>query len=377
MIAATLAAIPQADPIALPAPPLLLEALLILMFFLHMLPMNFVLGGSIIGTVARFRAKTHDDSRMLAAWIGKMMPPTVSFAVSFGVAALLFLQVLYGRLFFASSIVLGWFWFGVVPILIVAYYGTYVIGGRGDRSGRSTVALASLVALLFMAIAFIYSNNMTLALRPETIRALHRSGDAAMHLNLGDPTLIPRYLHMLLGAIAVSGMVVSVLGRHAAKDDERHGTWAMRHGAIWFVMPTVFNFLVGLWWLGTLPREVILRFAGKSVLALVSLSVGSLLGLVACIAMVMAMNSPQPKKFVGAGLWSLLGCLFLMVIARDEVRKGMLGIAGFEQPTWVAPQWGVIAIFGVLLVAGVATTIWMISLLARKPEGEGVGGKAA
>lgn len=371
MIAALLNTIPQADPIALPAPPALLWALLILMFFLHMLPMNFVLGGSIIGAVARFRASKHEDSRRLAAWIGRMMPPMVSVTVTFGVAALLFLQVLYGRLFFSSAIVLGWFWFAVVPILIVAYYGTYVISYRGEKSGGATVAIAAVVALLFVSIAFIYSNNMTLSLRPETMHALHRAGADAAHLNLGDPTLIPRYLHMLLGAIAVSGMVIAVLGRSALKHDERHAIWAMRHGAIWFVMPTVFNFLAGLWWLGTLPREVILRFAGKSVLAIVSLSLGSLLGLVACVAMVMAMNSPKPQRFVGTGLWTLLGCLFLMVVARDEVRKGMLGIAGFEPTSWVAPQWGVIAVFALLLVAGLATTIWMVSLLLRAPEGSG------
>jgi hypothetical protein len=296
------------------------------------------------------------------------MPAMVSTAVTFGVATLLFLQVLYGRLFFSSSIVLGWFWFAVVPILIVAYYGTYVISFRGDRSGWGTVVLSLLVALLFISISFIYSNNMTLSLRPETMQALQRGGPASMHLNLGDPTLIPRYLHMLLGAIAVSGMVISVLGRHAAKDDERHGTWAMRYGALWFVMPTVFNFLIGLWWMGTLPREVLLRFAGKSLPAIVSLTAGTLLGLAACIAMVMAMNSPAPARFIGVGLWTLLGSLFLMVIARDEVRRGMLGVASFEPTSWIAPQWGVIAVFIVLLVAGVATTVWMVSLLVRKPD---------
>jgi hypothetical protein len=368
MIAALINTIPQADPIALPAPPLLLWALLLLLFFCHMLPMNFVLGGSIIAVVARLRARAHEDSRMLAEWLGKMMPPMVATAVTFGVATLLFLQVLYGRLFFSSSIVLGWYWFAVVPILIVAYYGTYVIGFRGGKSGGAIVALSAFVALLFMSIAFIYSNNMTMVLRPDTMHYLHGSSASPLHLNIGDPTLIPRYLHMLLGAIAVSGMVISVLGRHAAKDDERHGTWAMRHGAIWFVMPTVFNFLVGLWWMGTLPREVILRFAGKSVVALVSLSVGSLLGVAACVAMVMAMNAPAPRRYVGVGLWTLLGCLFLMVVARDEVRKGMLGIAAFEPTAWVAPQWGVIAIFLVLLVAGIATTVWMVSLLTKDPD---------
>ena len=38
-------AIPQPDPLALPAPAWLLWALLLLTFFLHVIPMNLVLGG--------------------------------------------------------------------------------------------------------------------------------------------------------------------------------------------------------------------------------------------------------------------------------------------------------------------------------------------
>lgn len=368
MIATMINVIPQADPVALPAPPMLLWALLLLLFFLHLLPMNFILGGSFIALVAKLRANTHEDSRRLARWMAKALPPMVATAVTLGVAALLFLQALYGRLFFSSSVILGWFWFAVVPILIVAYYGTYVVAMRDEKRGGAITLIAAVSAVLFLSIAFIYSNNMTLSLRPETMAALHQSGDAQMHLNLGDATLIPRFLHMLLGAIAVAGMVVSLYGRRVEAEDDRHGIWAMRHGALWFVMPTVLNFLIGLWWLGTLPREVLLRFAGKSVPAIVSLTGGTLLGLAACVAMVMAMNAPSPRKFVDVGFWTLLGSIALMIVSRDEVRQGMLGVAKFEPTTLIAPQWGVIAVFILLLLAGVGTTVWMVSLLLRAPE---------
>jgi len=51
-----------------------------------------------------------------------------------GVAPLLFLQVLYGRLFFTSSILMAGFWLAVVPLLIVAYYCAYVVAFRGQRT---------------------------------------------------------------------------------------------------------------------------------------------------------------------------------------------------------------------------------------------------
>ena len=48
-------AIPLLDPIPLPAPAWLLSALLALTFTLHLIPMNLVLGGSILAVVARGR----------------------------------------------------------------------------------------------------------------------------------------------------------------------------------------------------------------------------------------------------------------------------------------------------------------------------------
>lgn len=46
-------AIPQLDPAPLPAPVALLWFLLLLTFTLHVLPMDLVLGGSLLGAVAR------------------------------------------------------------------------------------------------------------------------------------------------------------------------------------------------------------------------------------------------------------------------------------------------------------------------------------
>ena len=125
-------------------------------------------------------------------------------AVTFGVAPLLFVQALYGRLFFTGSVIMAWFWLAVIPLLIVAYYGTYFLAFRGDRPGRSPLAVSWISAVFFLAIAFLYSNNMTLMLRPDLFAAKYLESGTGLTLNLGDPTLYPRFLHMLLGALAVA-----------------------------------------------------------------------------------------------------------------------------------------------------------------------------
>jgi hypothetical protein len=80
--------------------------------------------------------------------------------------------------------------------------------------------------------------------------------------------------------------------------------------------------------------------------------------------MMLGSKNPRRPLFFGAG--ALLLALVAMIFTRDEVRRGMLQIAQFRMSAWVEPQWTVIAIFALLLVAALGTTAWMASLLARK-----------
>ena len=357
--------VPAADPLPLPAPPGLLWFLLLLTFALHVLAMNFVLGGSIVAAVARLRED--DDARRLAGAFGSLMPAAVAAAITLGVAPLLFLQTLYGRLFFTSAVLMAWLWLGIVPVLILAYYGIYWMSFRGKASGaRRFAAVAVAVALLLAAISFVQSTNMTMMLRPEAFAAKYAESGRGLHLNAGDPSFLPRWLHMLFGALAVGGYAVALYGLTKRRDDEEHGRWAMRWGALWFVVPTAANLLTGLWWIGVLPRNVILRFMGRDALASLSLGLGIALGFVTLAMMLMAAGSADPAKLVKRSGWTLLATLAFMVIARDGVRQGMLAEAGFAPTAWIEPQWGVLAIFAVLLVAAVATTGWMASLLLRE-----------
>lgn len=366
MLFAASGTIPEADPLPLPAPPWLLWFLLLLTFVLHVVVMNFVLGGSVIAAVARFRGDDH--AKRLADFLARWMPTAVAAAITFGVAPLLFLQTLYGRLFFSSAVLIAWLWLGIVPVLMAAYYGTYWMAFRGGEARARTVAIvAAVVAVLFTAISFVQSTNMTLMLRPDLFLPKYLSDARGLHLNAGDPTFLPRWLHMILGAVALGGLAVSLYGLSRRAEDEEHARWAMRWGALWFVVPTAANLLTGLWWLGVLPREVILRFMGRDVPASLSLGIGVVLGFVTLGMMLMAVATAEPSKLVKRSAWTMAGTLVAMILARDGVRRGMLAEAGFTPSVWVEPQWGVIAIFAVLLVGALAATGWMAWILARSP----------
>lgn len=359
--------IPSPDPLPLPAPAWLLAALLLLTFFLHLVPMNLLLGGSIVGAVARLRGRSADATKLAAA-ITRALPTLIAATVTFGVAPLLFVQTLYGRVFFPSAILMAWLWLAVIPLVMTAYYGAYAMAFR-EKAGKGVAAMGIGIALIFLSIAFIYSNNMSLMLQPERFLPFYTADARGIHLDVGDVALFPRYLHMLLGAIAIAGLGVAIYGRWCEKTDHEHGVWAMRFGALWFSGATALNVVVGFWWLLALPREVMVRFMARSATATGSIAIGAVAGIVALLLGAMASRAAEPRPLVMPAVVSTVLTLIAMIIARDEVRKAMLEAAGFRSASWVEPQWGVIAVFAVLLVAAFATTIWMIAIVVRRPAG--------
>jgi hypothetical protein len=367
MMAIASTVMPHADPVPLPGPAWLMWFLLLLTFFLHLLPMNLILGGSVIGALAHRRGRRQDapHHRELAAWLGKAMPVAVAATVTTGVAPLLFLQVLYGRLFFTSTILMGWFWMAVIVLLIVGYYGTYVVSFRRQREDGGGGGLRWLVTLLFLSIGFFITNNMTLMLRPGTFVNTYLASARGFHLNFGDPSLIPRYLHNVIGALAVAGMVVAILGLVRRRKQPEFGGWALRYGSLWFVVATGLNMVVGFILLVTLPRDTLMRFMGQDLVGTIALSLGFMMAVGALVMMLLATQRDEPAGLMKGSVWSLLLTLVAMVLVRDQVRQGALEAAGFEVQAWVVPQWGPILIFAVLLVTAIALVAWMVGALVR------------
>ncbi len=362
--------IPQPDPVPLPAPGWLLWGLLVLTFFLHLIPMNLVLGGSLLGAIARVRARRGDrpHDATLVRLVVKSMPVLISVAVTMGVAALLFLQVLYGRVFFVSSVLMGWWWLAVIPLLILAYYGAYTLSYRDADAGPAGRVLAWSIAAVVGLVALIYGNNMTMMLRPQDLPALYAANGRGTLLNLADLSLVPRHLHMVLGAIAVSGLAVAVAGAMRWRADAAFGRWAVRYGAFVCGVMTALNVFTGLWWLAALPRDVVLRFMGQDMAALIVLLAGIFLTFAGAGFLTLAgAAGGRPHAYVTAAAVTLPLGIVMMILTRDTVRQASLAAAGFANVTWVVSQWGPIAIFAALLLVALGSVAWMVRALWKVP----------
>ncbi len=121
------------SPDAIPVPWGWFQALLLFTFFCHILLMNVMLGTACIALSGHFSrgGERGADSHRLAG----VLPFTIAFAVNFGVAPLLFVQVLYGQFVYVSSILMARFWLAVIALLIASYSLAYLYKYRYDRLG--------------------------------------------------------------------------------------------------------------------------------------------------------------------------------------------------------------------------------------------------
>jgi MFS family permease len=354
--------IPYPDPMPLPAPLWLLRTLLLLTFFLHVLFMNSLLGGTAVAMVCAMRRKSSPFSARLADDLGRLLPSILAFTITLGVAPLLFLQVMYGQLLYTSSILLGVPWLAIIGIVILAYYGVYYFSLKGREANERSSAVLVLVLMLLASVAFIYSNNFTLMLAPERWMNLYRSHASGWNLNWSEPSLPPRYLHFVLGALAVSGLGLVVLALRQREDAYRK--WLTEQGFFLFTFTTLINFAVGFWFLLKLPGSVQLDFVGGNGFATVLLGIGVLLPLAAVAHLIMAKSSRSPRRALVIGVSCGLLTVAAMIVMRDVLRNLQLAPNFSPGQLPVAPQWSIIALFAVLFLAGLATVYYMLRKVA-------------
>ena len=352
--------LPALDLTPLPAPVWLFHLLLLVTFLVHVLFMNVSLGGTLIASVHGLLARGPDaPGRRLVRWMAGMLPASISFTITTGVAPLLFVQVLYGQLFYAATVLVGWSWLTLLLLLVVAYYAVYL---QKHGVGGTLPAWLAVAALGFVAIAGIQTMVNVLQLTPVRWLSVATRGASP----LADPTMLPRYLHFLLGACAVSGVFLAHLGtERAAKDPDPFYPWVARLGVRWALAATALQVADGFWLffrlLGPLQARLMGGGAGETVL----LVTGMVFGLVLLILLSRIQEPTRERGLVRAVGAVLVLTLLGMVLLRDVVRG--LYLAPFirirELP--VRAQIDLLLLFLVVFVLGLATVAWMLRATAR------------
>jgi len=344
-------------PDTIPAPWEFFQFLLILTFFVHLVFMNAMLGTAMIALVRETR--TPATAPPPCRDIATTLPYTIAFAVNFGVAPLLFLQVLYGHFIYTSSILMGAYWLSIIGLLIFAYYSAYLYKMATDLPVAARKRTLAVSLLLLLAIAFLFVNNMTLMQTPQSWGAYFDRPDGTL-LNLADPTLFPRYLHFVVASVATGGLFLAILAFFQLKKGAPDAEKRLNEGMQWFTTATMIQIGTGIPFLFTLPKNVYQLFVGDAPLH-TTLFAAAMTGAFLSIYY-------GSKKRVWPATFALAATVFLMVLVRDLARQAYL--AGYFHPSdlKLVPQWSPLFLFLAILVVGVAIVIYMLKLAARVPK---------
>jgi hypothetical protein len=148
--------IPPSDPLGLAVPVWILLALKTFGFLLHLVFMNLWLAGLPVA-LCLLRSKPAVAERLFHA-----LPFFMAFGINAGIVPLLFLQTLYPQFFYPATILQAWFWFSVIPLLLIAYYAVYLAS-----FGKFRVVAALIATVLIYLIGLMFSSAMTLTTNPQ------------------------------------------------------------------------------------------------------------------------------------------------------------------------------------------------------------------
>ncbi len=352
--------IPALDPNPLPAPYWVFKLLLLVTFFLHVLAMNSMLGGSVLAAFAWRRSHKDKYAGRLFFDVARLLPALLPATITLGVAPLLFVQVLYGQFFYTSTIVMAWPWLLVLVLLTVAYYGFYFVSSPPPTSRRSSGPVLLLSAALLVAIGIVYSNMATLGQTPAAWTAKYFAHPGGWSLNLSEPTLAPRFLHFFVAAVAVGGLVLVILAWLKWETDGGYARYLFRIGAKAFVYATMAQFVIGMWFLASLPADKRMLFMGDDAVATAGLIVGVATGLGLILAISAAQRNENPCSAVYYGTGGTALVILVMIVMRDQLRDAYLQPHFHPGEFITKTQWTTLPLFLVLFVAGVA--LWLVML---------------
>lgn len=359
--------VPQPDPAALPGPEWLFHTLWLVTFFLHLLLVNTVLGGSLLALAAGGAGAGRLYLRKLLVGMSSW---AISGAITLGIAPLLFAQVLLGRFFYSATILWAWPWFSLLGLLTVGYYLNY-LAKRALGAGREPVGVLALEAACFVGVALIQVTVHLLHMQPGRWEAVAGSGWAA----LADPSFVPRLLHFLLAAVGVTAAVVALWAARWSREPEPVRQGIARFGVRVALGAAALQVVDGVWLLMAVPREVLRAFMRGGAATMAPFALGIFAGVI-LIAVLAQITDPLVQRTKVRRVAELLiGAVVLMVITRHQLRAVYLLQARADEQVAVAPQWDVFLLFLVVFLLGVGLTIW--SLVRAATDRAEAGERAA
>jgi hypothetical protein len=313
--------------------------------------MNTMLGIGIIALFNSFSKK--NDSVSVSRQISSKLPFTIAFTVNMGVAPLLFIQVLYGQFIYTSSLLMAVYWISIVLIMLVAYYSAYLYDFKFDTFGNRRSIFIAVTVILLLTVGFFFSNNMTLMVMPDKWISYFNNPNGTL-LNLSEPTLIPRYLHVVVSAVAVGGLFLAVFWKIKQNRSNTSYLPHIKQSMRWFNYATLSQFIIGSWFLMRLPGNIASLFMGGNSYATMLFTIG-IIGTI--VSLILGF-----KNRVWPCAATTIVTIAVMVLMRDQLRLAYLKPYFHPSMLETTPQYGPFFLFLVSLILGALLIGFMLRL---------------
>lgn len=338
------------DPSGVPFFPIVFQFLMVLTFTLHIVTINVVVGGLMVGIWEAVKGGTH--GRRLASALGRASTIMLSVAIVLGVAPLLFVQVIYDPFWYASntmSAVWAMIFLALVCTAFYAAYGFY-LGNKGQDANGGLRLFWAYVAVGAMLISGVIIHVLSMeALHPELWhkwltgqKGTLLTGGARFH------GLAPgRLLHFFSASFAVTGtflMLYAWYFRPRPDFDREYLDYAAHKGMNLALYGTLFTAGTGFWWAGEVPSGI--GFFSNPVFLL-----SVVMALVLMIYLANSRKDPVAHAIPVSGL--MAATVFVMSYAREVLRMKYVGAFDYSIFTYkLNISWGSTVLFFTTFVMG-------------------------
>ncbi len=357
---------PAIDPIPLPAPIWLMKLLSHVTLALHFSAVMILVGCLLLVCWHNSVGHSKKSSEQVSASfvIARRMPVLMTFVINLGIPPLLFVQTLYGRAIYSSSVLIGVSWFSVILLVMLDYWLIYRIVSTIE-GGRKALPLALLALFVTMGIGQIYAMNMTLMLRPEVWQAMYQHSPSGLQGYHGDPTTTPRWMFVMCGGLVFGGLWALMLSNMGHIGDGIK-KYLRTSGGCMAAVGALLQIGCALAVTHSQPGFVT-EALGANMLA----KVGGLL-FVATIAVTALVAGLQGLKAISNIPLAVTGLLtaFLAttgaVLYRDGIRDATLLHKGYN--VWNQPEyanWSVVGLFLLLFVIMLVILFWLLMVMKK------------
>jgi hypothetical protein len=238
-------------PFGFPGPTAFYLSLYVFTLSIHVVFMNYVLGGSAylgwrsVKPGAGAGGVSSETANGVEHTLRDWMPFALGAAITAGVAPLLFVQILYQQHFYTANLLLFNRWMFILPALIIGFYLLYLRKSKMVSSWpmawRTIAGLGAMVCFLFTA--WTWTENHMLSLRGQGEWSKFYTERTIAFF---EPVMIPRLLVWFCGAFATMAMLLGWQMRRSqqASDARRLAVIAisglalaaMASGVYWLMM---------------------------------------------------------------------------------------------------------------------------------------------